>query len=225
VRILLADDHVMFRDGMTYIIKDLDPEAEIATASDFDGVMAMLEKGFAPDLLLLDLNMPGIGWEHVVARALKRTAALRIVIVSASDDHEEIIKALNAGVVGFIQKTSPAKVLQNALKLVLSGGAYIPPVLLEMRGKPAQLALKERGPLTPRQAMILSELKKGRANKEISRSLRVSEGTVKLDIAKMMKLFNASNRTQLVVSSNEIGNVEAAEAALPLFAWDPAHHP
>ena len=212
MRILLVDDHTLFREAMLHPLGQLDANAEIIQAG--TGMEALWLSSRIPDinLVLLDLNMPGMDGLDVVIAFRERFCELPLVVLSASEEHSEMQKVLDKGAMGFIPKSSSTQVMLGALRLVLSGGTYIPPMLLQR----AQSAIDPPSPprhdirhaeidegLTPRQIEVLKALSEGFSNKLIGRKLNLSEGTVKVHLAAVFRHLSAKNRFDAVILSQE----------------------
>jgi DNA-binding NarL/FixJ family response regulator len=229
VRILIADDHELFRDGLRLVLQELGPDVDVVEASGFDSA---LEIAIAPpgvDVLLLDLVMPGVAWNESLRVLKEKLPTVPVVILSASDDRRLVLESVRLGASGFIPKTSSSRVMLSALRLVMSGGVYLPPTLLDDQGDgalqdPTALLNASHGlraadtdyprradlppeisPLTPRQREVLALLGQGKSNKEIARILDLSEGTVKLHVTAILKALNVSNRTGAVVAASRLG--------------------
>ncbi len=224
VRILIADDHELFRDGLRLVLDDLDPDLEIVEASTFDEALARASESPPPDLVLMDLVMPGMAWNEGLSALKRAVGAAPLVVLTAAEDRRLVLDAVRLGAAGFIPKTSSGKVMIGALRLVLSGGVYLPPALLEDREVAAlQQALPLQAmdghaghvvgparpmadvPLTPRQREVLALLGQGQSNKEIARALGLSEGTVKLHVTAILKALKVNNRTGAVVAAARLG--------------------
>lgn len=217
MKVLIADDHALFRDGLCLQLRQMDEDAEILEAGGFDEAIRVAGEQDALDLILLDLGMPGMAWRQALALLRKRFAEVPIVVVSASEDRRDILEALEIGATGYIPKSSSGKVMLGALKLVFSGGVYLPPALL---GKSVAEPPFSEGPaggggdgagktLTPRQRQVLSLLATGQSNKEIARALNLGEGTIKVHVTGIMKALNVRNRTQAVVTATRLGLIPA----------------
>lgn len=206
MKILVADDHALFRDGLRYMLARLGEDVEILQAKDCAEALTLAASRSDLDLILLDLAMPGMDG-LVGLRALRaRNPAVPVVILSASEEPAEMRLALEGGAMGFIPKSSTSDVMLGALRLVLSGGVYVPLAFMERfqsgRTPGATLAssLETLG-LTPRQHDVLRLLGKGQSNKEIARVLGLAEGTVKLHISAILRALGVDNRTQAVVAA------------------------
>jgi DNA-binding NarL/FixJ family response regulator len=211
MKILIADDHELFRDGLRHVLDQLGSPLSIVEASDFPQAVTIVEQERDIDIVLLDLSMPGMTWNDGLARLKEALPEnVPIIILSASDDRRHVLQAVNLGAAGFIPKTSSSRVMLSALKLVLSGGVYLPPALLEQ----ASQGGLDGGPmasesavsfLTPRQREVLTLLGQGKSNKEIARVLQLAEGTVKLHVTAILKALNVNNRTRAVVAASQLG--------------------
>ncbi len=212
MKILLADDHTLFREAMLHPLGQLDADAEIFQAGTATQALAIAEEKSDLDLVLLDLNMPGMDGLTAVMTFRDRFPELPLVVLSASEEHHDIQAVLDAGAMGFIPKSSSTQVMLGALRLVLSGGPYIPPLLLQR----AQYAIDPPSPatrhvatvggaedLTPRQFEVLEALAEGLSNKLIGRKLNLSEGTVKVHLAAIFRALDAKNRTDAVIRAQD----------------------
>lgn len=209
MRILVADDHTLFREGLRYILKDLSPDIEIAEADTFDEVVKRLAESASFDVLLLDLGMPGFDRQTSLKSVHVSHPSLRIVVLSASEDRTDVRKALAQGAKGYIPKSSSREVMVSALRLVLSGGTYLPSFVIEGAGEGGGNAGGEPDIsglelLTPRQQDVLACLAEGKSNKEIARQLGLAEGTVKIHIAGILKALKVNNRTQAIIAAGKL---------------------
>lgn len=206
-RVLIADDHPMLRDALARTLRLVEPQAQVIEAVDYASALeAMLEQ--APDLALVDLHMPGMDGVEGVRRLRLRFARVPLVVVSGEDDPAVIRAALAAGAVGFFPKSESPAVLQQALRLVRGGGTYTPSqALADLRhgGPFAQAARPDASGLTPRQMDVLKSLMRGQPNKLIARELGLTEGTVKIHIAAILRALQARNRTEAVVMARDLG--------------------
>jgi DNA-binding NarL/FixJ family response regulator len=200
MRILIADDHALFREGLKLLLLANDASTEILETVDFGSTLAKMAETEGLDLVLIDLAMPDMAWRKALPLLHQRRPETPLVVVSASDARDDIIAALNSGALGYIPKSSTGKVMLRALELVLSGGTYVPPDVVRWReqaGTP-RVARKSDG-LTPRQTEVLQLMSEGYSNKQIAESLNRSEGTVKLHVAAVLKALGAANRTEAVL--------------------------
>lgn len=215
MKILVADDHSLFRRGLSLLLSKLYPKVSVVEAKDVDEVFASLESGHRFDLVLLDVAMPGMDGLHGLERLRARLPDTPIVMLSALTDTRDIVRAIQLGARGYIFKAASDQVLKHALSLVFSGETYIPSSaflgqeweeLAETSGAGAGFALN--GPLrrlTERQRDVLTLLMKGQSNKEIARGLELLESTVKAHIREILKKLGATNRTQAVMIAAGLG--------------------
>ncbi len=208
MRILVADDHALFREGLVLQIQQMDETAEVEEAADLDTALEQVRGGAPLDLVLVDLAMPGTPWRDVLPAMREAAPDLPLVVLSASEERRDIEDALKLGAAGYIPKSSSTKVMLKALNLVLDGGVYLPPEILnEYRAAaPTEGAAAAEGPgLTPRQTDVLRLMGKGLSNKEIAHELNVSEGTVKLHVTAILRALGVGNRTHAVIAATERG--------------------
>ena len=204
MKLLIADDRPLVRDALARTLGTLLPQAEIFEAADRAGAEALLQ-AHAPVLTLLDLHMPGMHGAAGVAALHLRFPALRLLVVSGDDDPATVRAVLAAGAVGFLPKAETAALMQQALRLVLDGGCYVPGHALAPMAQAVAEARAEPDVLTPRQREVLACLMQGQPNKQIARELGIGEGTVKLHIAAVLRALRARNRTEAVVRARELG--------------------
>ncbi len=208
MKILIADDHALFRDGLSMHLERLVPDAEIVHAADYSQAINLLNKDKNFNLMIADLEMPDMRWEDGVAELRRLAPEARLVVISANDDNRNVKRALELGISGYISKRAETKVLTSALQLVLDGGTYLPPSLIEN----ANVGLfmdggdRERHKLlTPRQSEVLGFVAEGLSNKQIAYEMGVSEATVKLHINALLRAVGATNRTQAVITAQRMG--------------------
>jgi DNA-binding NarL/FixJ family response regulator len=194
--ILLADDHALFRAGMRHVLRELRDSVVIFEAEDGAEAVSLAEQKSGLDLVLLDLAMPQMDGFAGLAALRQRVPRVPIVILSASENAHDVRAALDAGAMGYIPKSSPAPVVLSALRLVLAGGVYVPPMMVRPSASKSMRATAGSENLTPRQTEILRFLEQGKSNKEIARTLALTEGTVKQHVSDILNALNVSNRTQ-----------------------------
>ncbi len=200
--VLIADDHPLVRDALARTVRELADDVRTHQA---DGLDAMLHLAATvdADLALVDLNMPGMDGVAGLVRLRQQAPTLAVVVASGQEDAATIRAVLVAGAVGFIPKSERPEVLLSALRLVLAGGTYVPARLLDAAPPPAAAAAASD--LTPRQLDVLRCLMRGEPNKLIARELGLTEGTVKIHIAAILRTLHARNRTEAVVRARELG--------------------
>ena len=205
MKILIADDHALFRDGLSLHIEKIAPKIIILQASNFSQAVKIVQSTPDLDLIIIDLDMPDMDWADGI-RTLKETAPdSRITIISATEDVRNIKKALEMGVSGYIPKSSDTKVITSAINLILEGGTYLPPSIMEQASHVVDGSSKAAKLLTPRQSEVLSYVAEGMSNKQIAYKMSVSEATVKLHINALLRAIGATNRTQAVIIAQKRG--------------------
>jgi len=213
MRILVADDHALFRAGLRHLLVHLADEIHITEAGSCDDLLDRLSKDHGFELVLIDLLMPGMESFGRIQEICDRSGGAPVVVVSVRDRAEDVEKALKAGAAGYIPKSSNPEVMINALKLVMSGGVYVPPNVLRLHRQvePWDVAVGGSGEdggsvtrLTGRQREVMALLAQGKSNKEIASDLGLAAGTVKIHISNIFKALNVRNRTQAVIAAGEI---------------------
>jgi two-component system, NarL family, response regulator len=203
LRLILADDHALVREGLSLILDTVPDMTIVAHASTGEEAIDLFLK-HEPDLLLLDIHMPGEGGLNAVKRILKNRPHARILILTAYDTEEDIYRSMLAGAGGYILKDTPPAELISAIRTVASGQRFM------SRSAGAKLAGRIGAPeLTNRELVILQCVASGRANKEIAAQLGVSEGTVKSHVNKIMRKLGAVSRTDAALVGLRKGLVKA----------------
>jgi len=202
VKILLVDDHALFREGVKPLLARLHPSARVMEAANGAEVLhaARAQQDF--DLVLLDLAMPGVDGFAGLAAFRAHAPSTPVVVLSASEDAADVRAALDGGASGFIPKSSTSEVILGALRLVLAGGVYVPPTLLG--GHNAVAAKADIDALTPRQRDVLALLAQGLSNKKIGDTLGLSEATVKQHVSAILKTLNVANRMQAAIAGRRL---------------------
>lgn len=179
--VLIVDDHPLVLMVLDATVRTVFPGAQVRSAASCEEALDAVTLGQAPDLVLLDLGLPGCTGVAALKRFLAAQPAARVVIVSAAEERAMVLAALEAGAAGYIPKTSPPAVFVAALRLVAAGGTYVPPqaLLLEQAMVAEPVPAERRGELTGRQRDVLRLMAKGMGNKEIARHLRIAHETVK----------------------------------------------
>ena len=206
MRILVVDDHPLMADALALACTTLDQRADIKTAPDLEAAFQLAAEGPEFELVLLDLGLPGCTGLQALERLRERFSNLPVVVVSAASDASSITSALDRGAMGFIPKTSPRDVLLNAIRLVVSGGIYVPVEALKHQEQPAPSVQKPADlSLSPRQKEVLSLLLKGLPNKLIARKLDISENTTKIHVSAVLHALGAKTRTQALIAASKAG--------------------
>jgi len=214
MRILIGDDHLLFREGLRRLLEQLSADATFMDASTFDEALSIVCSDEVFDLVLIDLQMPGwrgfSGLEELCA-AVPDTP---VIVVSASESQSDVRSSLDAGAAGFIPKSSSVRIMLSAINLVFSGGIYLPPSAIhaDVVAKTNQASTDAGGhaertgghTLTQRQWEVLNCLREGKSNKQIAYELGLSEGTVKIHVTAIFKSLGVKNRTQAVIVASDL---------------------
>jgi DNA-binding NarL/FixJ family response regulator len=223
MKFLVIDDHELIREAMRSALQQLDAEAEILEAADGAQAMTIVSANEDLDLILLDLNLPDRDGFSMLLELRRNYPAISVIVMSAQEDQDSVMRSLNMGALGFIPKRVPRKVILGAVQLVMSGGVYIPPQALstvtpaaavaqtlqffpvpapgdERRGAAAAPASPSDLGLTRRQVDVLVLLLRGMPNKAICRALDLAEPTVKTHVSAIFRVLNVSNRAEAVVA-------------------------
>lgn len=202
MKVLIADDHELILDTLLAFIEAAGG-IDVTTAPDFPTAQSLIASDGPFDLVLLDLNMPGMNGLSGLQRAIAMEGATRVALLTGDASRGLAEKALEMGAAGFVPKTLPAKSLVNAIKFMAMGEQYLPAGFMSAE-QPADrhpLATK----LTERECQVLKGLTEGKSNKEIARDLDLSEPTIKLHVKTLYRKVGASNRTQAALIAREAG--------------------
>jgi DNA-binding NarL/FixJ family response regulator len=207
LKIILADDHMLFRGGFALLFNQLEAGARVLEAGDLSEALALAAQHPDADLMLLDLNMPGMNGAAGIRQVVEAHPQLPVIVLSASETRESVREVIAAGALGFIPKSSSSAVMQSAVRLVLSGGVYLPAQLLmtEEPSTSGRSGHDESVNLTGRQSDVLRLLAAGMTNKQICRELNLSEGTVKVHIAAIFRALGVGNRTEAANAARRLG--------------------
>lgn len=193
MHLLVIDDHPLFRSGIANVLRDLSDTVTITEAESCEEALDIIHTDPEFTLILLDLNLPGMDGMTGLSKLRDTAPATPIVVLSASDDTAKIRQAINAGAKGYIPKSANREIILNALRLVLSGGVYLPVNIMEA---PLPAGAGDEQPLTPRQRDVLRWLARGKSNKEIAALLGMAENTVRVHVAAILKYLGVKNRTE-----------------------------
>lgn len=244
MKVLLIDDHPLILAALQSVIQGLGDDVGVASASSGLAAREMLRADASFDLVLLDLHLGDIDGFDLLAEFRSSYPALPVVVISASDRTSDVIRSIDMGAMGFVPKRASNATLVEALKQVISGGVYVPPMSMgsaafamppspapSAHSAPIQYAAATSGfqtapslhqlGLTPRQTEVLTLLLKGHPNKLIARELDLSVETVKDHVAAVLRALKVSSRTQAVIAVSQIlqvqGQVSHTAAAQPLW--------
>ena len=220
MKFLLIDDHALIREALSSVLRELRSDAVVLEAANCRLGMDLIRQHEDLSLILLDLRLPDRDGFDMLTELRESHPAVGVVMLSAFNDRDNVVRALDQGALGFISKTSSRDVLLGALRLVLAGGVYIPPEILGSaapstrspaaapagqqpasapRPSPADLGLTER------QVDVLALMMQGKSNKLICRALDLAEPTVKNHVSAILKALQVSNRTEAVLAVAAFG--------------------
>lgn len=229
MKVLLVDDHPLILSALQGVISGLGSDVSVSTAASARELRRKLAEDADYDLLLLDLQLGDADGFEVLSEMRREHPALPVVVVSGSDRAADVLRAIDLGAMGFVPKRASNELLFEALRLVMSGGIFVPPVPMGLGsgGLPSQDSVREPPPpllqprplqvqggsagvavsvagLTPRQNEVLGKLLQGLPNKLIARELNLSVETVKDHVAAVLRVLNVSTRTQAVLAVSRL---------------------
>ncbi|MFC7050227.1 response regulator [Emcibacter nanhaiensis] len=207
MRMLLVDDHALFRDGLKFVLNDLDGDVEILEAGNCNDAFAILEEDDDFDLILLDLDLPGMSGLEGLQKIRVMTPVIPVVILSGSEDGNLVRRGLELGVMGYIPKSLSSDIMLQALQLVMKGGRYVPDNILLSAPEKNKRSLQS---LTSRQLEILRHITMGKSNKEIARALGIADNTVRVHISAIFQVLNVNNRTEAAYAAMQEGLIESS---------------
>jgi len=210
---LICDDHAMMREALAGAVAIGWPDAEVVQAVDYPSAWAAAAAG--PDLIISDLVMPGATPVDGIGRLREAAPHTPILVVTGNDEDDLLLALFRLGIAGFCPKTSKSAVIEAAIRLVVAGGHYIPPRIMELAARanapspaPAPPVTQGlMGRLTERQIDVLKLIALGQSNKEIARELDLSPATIKAHTAAAIAALGAANRTDAVMRAREMGMI------------------
>ena len=208
-RILIADDHPLFRAALTFGLRELLPQARLIEAASFALVEAAAAQDAELDLVLLDLNIPGAQGLSALIYLRGERPATPVLVVSADDQPRTVRRVQQFGAAGFVSKAAPMPVLQEALRAVMAGDEWFPSEKAEKSEADARLAAS-LAHLTPQQFRVLMCVADGLANKQIAFQLGMAENTVKVHLTAILRKLDCNSRTQAAVLVKALAMEEGA---------------
>ena len=214
-RLVIADDHPLFRGALREAVTGLFNGVDIAEAGTFNEVAELLERGGDVDLVLLDLTMPGVRGFSGLMYLRAQYPGVPVIVVSANDDPAAIRRCMEFGASGFIPKTLGVEAMRGAISGILSGGIWTPPDVDLTAGSDAETAalMARMATLTPQQVRVLMMLSEGLLNKQIAFQLGVSEATVKAHVSAILQKLGVESRTQAVIAAAKIESGQWSQGA------------
>ncbi|UVJ42018.1 response regulator transcription factor [Pseudomonas sp. LS1212] len=211
-KILIADDHPLFREAIHNVISDGFPGSEVMETADLDSALELTQQHDDLDLILLDLNMPGMHGLNGLINLRNEAPTIPVVIVSAEQDKQIVLQAITYGAVGFITKSSPRSQMTDAIEQILNGNVYLPSDIIRTQKAGSGRRMHEAPSfppellqaLTRKQLLVLERMTKGESNKQIAYALEIAETTVKAHVSAILRKLNVHNRVQAILSAGDI---------------------
>jgi two-component system, NarL family, nitrate/nitrite response regulator NarL len=210
MKLLVVDDHPIVRDGLAALLGRLGPDTVVLQVGDAARALAMAVEHADLDIVILDIAMPGMDGLRALSEFGRVRPELPVIVISASEDARDVREALAKGALGYVPKSASQHTLLSAIRLVLDGDLYVPPLILgEIPLSPAPNPRGAAAPagsvLTRRQIDVLKQLSQGKSNKSIALELGLSEKTMKAHVTAIFKALNVINRTQAAAAGREAG--------------------
>ncbi len=214
-RLVIADDHPLFRGALREAVTGLFERMDIAEAGTFNEAAELLERSSEVDLVLLDLTMPGVRGFSGLMYLRAQYPGVPVIVVSANDDPAAIRRCMQFGASGFIPKTLGIEAMRAAISRILGGGVWTPPDVDLSAGSDAETAalMARMATLTPQQVRVLMMLSEGLLNKQIAFQLSVSEATVKAHVSAILQKLGVESRTQAVIAAAKIETGQWSQGA------------
>ncbi|WP_299178983.1 response regulator transcription factor [uncultured Neptuniibacter sp.] len=212
-KILIADDHPLFREAIINVIENSFTGCQTLETEDLESALDIAQNEDDLDLILLDLNMPGMNGLNGLITLRNDLPTVPVVIVSAEEDKQIVLQAITYGAVGFITKSSPRDQMTQALEQILAGNVYLPSDIIRSsqpdnrrnhRKDDNQIPPELLSSLTRRQLLVLERMSKGESNKQIAYNLNIAETTVKAHVSAILRKLGVHNRIQAVLSAGNI---------------------
>jgi two-component system, NarL family, nitrate/nitrite response regulator NarL len=207
VKLLVVDDQAMVRQGIAALLTRDDPQTVVLEAEDTASGLSLAASHADLDAVFLDLVMPGVSGVTAIAAFAAERPDVPVIVITATHDPVKVREAFNSGALGYVPKTASAQTLLAALRLVLSGEAFVPALLLRdgPAGRDDERGGAAEGRLTARQGEVLRCLALGLSNKEIARRLAITEKTVKVHMTTVLRSLGAANRAAAIHKARERG--------------------
>lgn len=203
-RIIIVDDHPLFRSALRQTLAGGGEDTHIEEAGDLDGLAAALEADRDCDLVLLDLNMPGVRGFSGLLLVRAQYPEIPVMIVSAVEDPAVVRRCLDLGAAGYLGKSAGAEDIRRSIETVLEGGVWTPEEVAPAEDDEQAEILSRLSTLTPQQIRVLMMLSDGLMNKQIAYELSISEATVKAHVSAILQKLKVDSRTQAVIAASRI---------------------
>lgn len=212
-KILVADDHPLFREAITSVIESGFAGSTVLETADLDSALELTREHDDLDLILLDLNMPGMHGLNGLISLRNEAPTIPVVIVSAEQDKQVVLQAITYGAIGFITKSSPRAQMTDAIQQILNGNVYLPSDIIRTGSENSHrrhrkddnpISPELLGSLTRRQLLVLERMSKGESNKQIAYNLNIAETTVKAHVSAILRKLGVHNRVQAILSASDV---------------------
>ncbi|WP_189467523.1 response regulator [Litchfieldella qijiaojingensis] len=212
-KLLIADDHPLFREAIGRVIRDGFEDTVLFETQDLDSTLALTQQHDDLDLILLDLNMPGMNGLAGLIQLRNEAPTIPVVIISAEEEKQVILQAVTYGAVGFITKSSPREQMTKAIAQILEGNIYLPSDIIRAGSSSSTRATsrdehtitaQQLETLTRKQLQVLEHMTRGESNKMIAYHLDIAETTVKAHVSAILRKLGVHNRVQAILSASDI---------------------
>jgi len=203
IRVLIVDDHPVVREGLRAVLEDTKEMHVVGEVGSAEEALSSVERAL-PDIVLLDLELPGMNGVDAIPRFADAASHPRVIILTAYDTEERVLAALKAGAVGYVLKGAPAGEIAQAIRAVAGGGSYLTP-RVAARVVAQVKAPRRSGLLTARERQVLGLVARGRSNKQIARDLAITERTIKFHMTSIFNKLGADNRAQAIAIAAQRG--------------------
>ena len=210
MKVLLVDDHVLFRQGIQLLLERLSPSIQVFEAGDLPSALAMAQAQPGLDLVFFELTLPGTSGLDALAAFTQAHHSLPVVVLSGLSDKQTVLDALCQGAMGFIPKSASMTALEGALQAVVSNRIYLPDTAEDLSHVPVPWCTSSYKkltelPLTDRQKEVFKLILLGKPNKAIARDLGVAESTIKSHVKPILQALNVTSRVQAIVEMGRLG--------------------
>ena len=210
MKVLIVDDHPIFREGLAALVAQIEPDTRVLQASDAAQALALVTQHSDFDMVILDLVLPGMGGLAAIAELGRARPELPVIVLTSSEDPADARQALAQGALGYVPKSAGQHTLLSAIRLVLNGDLYVPPLVLaeavpDRPGHSGRAAAASGMKLTDRQLDVLRQVGLGKSNRMIALTFDLSEKTVKAHVTAIFKALNVVSRTQAAAIGREAG--------------------
>lgn len=210
MKLLVVDDHPVLRAGLCALLLQIEKDVVVLQAGAAEEGLSLVAQNPDLDIVILDIAMPGMNGLQAIAEFVRLRPELPVIVLSSSESPKDVRQALAQGALGYIPKSANQHTLLAAVRLVMNGDLYVPPLILDDADTARLTPFRsresaEKPVLTDRQVAVLRSVSEGRSNKEIAFKLGLSEKTVKAHITAIFKILNVINRTQAATAGRENG--------------------